>query len=213
MTDPATPLATGIALAVEDLACRRGGHRVFSGLSFSVAPGALTLVRGPNGAGKSSLLLTLAGLLRPETGTVRWSGLGPEAPPHAHLHLIGHRPAVKSALTAAENLGFWMRFYGAPGDPADALARVGLGPLADIEAAHLSAGQVRRLALARLIACPRPVWLLDEPTAALDAQGDALVGDMIASHLDGGGLVVAATHLDLATGDLAGEVITMGAAT
>lgn len=168
-------------------------------------------MRGPNGAGKSSLLLTLAGLLRPEAGTVRWPGLGPEAPALAHLHLIGHRPAVKSALTAAENLGFWMRFYATPGNPAEALSRVGLGPLADIEAAHLSAGQVRRLALARLIACPRPVWLLDEPTAALDAQGAALVADLIADHLGSGGLVVAATHLDLGAAGRPGEVITLGA--
>ncbi len=175
-------------LAAENLALSRGGRQLFAAVSLALAPGELVLLRGPNGAGKSSLLLTLAGLLRPETGRVVVAdGLLP--------HLVGHAAGVKARLTLAENLRFWRALNGPTGStPEAALETVGLGGLGAIEAGHLSAGQTRRLALARLVVSDRPLWLLDEPTAALDAAGDALLARLVARRLATGGAVVAATH-------------------
>ena len=185
---PGTPLLT-----VRDLAISRGGRVLFDGLGFSVAPGGLLLLRGPNGAGKSSLLLALAGVLRPAAGTLDWHA---EEPPK--LHLLGHQPGVKSRLTLLENLGFWRAVNGPTGiDPQAALDQVGLGHLSALDAGYLSAGQTRRLALARLLVTDRKLWLLDEPLAALDAQGDTLVARLIADRLASGGSVIAATHDDL----------------
>ncbi|MEO6012683.1 MAG: heme ABC exporter ATP-binding protein CcmA [Devosia sp.] len=180
---------------VSGLALSRGERRLFSGISFAVAPGELLLVRGPNGAGKSSLLLTLAGILRAEAGTILWPG-GDETP---KLHFVGHLSGVKGRLTLTENLRFWRAVNGADGlGVEEALEAVGLGGLGAIEAGHLSAGQTRRLALARLQVSRRSVWLLDEPTASLDAAGDGLVSRLIAEHLAQGGAAIAATHDDIA---------------
>lgn len=181
-------------LTVSGLSLGRGGRQLADGLDFTLARGGVLLVRGPNGAGKSSLLLTLAGVLRPLAGTVRWA-LG-DAPA---IHILGHHAALKPRLTLAETLRFWRAMNG-PGDMAieAALDIVGLGGLGAIAAGHLSAGQGRRLALARLLLSPRPVWLLDEPTAALDAQGAALVGRLIDAHAAGGGAAIIATHDDIA---------------
>ena len=209
----------------------RGSERtLFSGIAFTIEPGGVLLVRGPNGAGKSSLLLALAGILRPEAGQIEFS-TGDERPGEA-LHFLGHLNAVKPRLTLAENLRFWVDLYGgSQGTPSprrgrrwreapdegggphtrspppatsgqaenpphppfghlpprsgegdlstdngiaisEALEAVGLGGLDHHDAGHLSQGQTRRLALARLVAIPRPVWLLDEPTAALDTGGE-----------------------------------------
>src|SRR5690606_39050473 len=127
---------------------------------------------GPNGAGKTSLLLTLFGAIRPAAGTIVTRGADRDARPATGMHFIGHRPAVKSRLTVAENLDFWARLNGKSGEPVPlALERVGLGGLGAVDAGHLSAGQTRRLALARLLVSNRPIWLLDEPTAALDDEG------------------------------------------
>lgn len=197
-------------LEVADLGVTRGGQRVLADLSFSARPGTLTLVRGPNGAGKSTLLLALAGLLPDVTGTIAWSGTDPDREAHEHLHFLGHRPAVDMALTVAENLCFWVEYCGGSADLTGPLETVGLLPLAAIEASHLSAGQTKRLALARLIACPRPVWLLDEPTASLDADGDRLVGALVADHVARGGLVIAATHLDLVGAGTPAATLTLG---
>jgi heme exporter protein A len=181
-------------LSVEGLALSRGGTRLFADVSLVLDAGDLLLLRGPNGAGKSSLLLALAGLLRPDAGAIRWAG--GEAPA---LHLLAHLSAVKTRLTLAENLSFWVAVNGRAGlAPEPALARVGLGGLADIAAGHLSAGQTRRLALARLLVSDRPIWLLDEPLAALDSPGAALVEAQIAERLASGGAVIAATHDDIA---------------
>lgn len=185
---PGTPLLT-----VRDLAVSRGGRALFEGLGFSVAPRTLLLLRGPNGAGKSSLLLTLAGVLRPSAGTLDWHA---DEPPK--LHLLSHQPGVKSRLSLAENLSFWRSVNGPTGiEPQAALEQVGLGDLAALDAGYLSAGQTRRLALARLLVTSRGLWLLDEPLAALDADGDALVDRLIAAHLSAGGAIIAATHDDL----------------
>jgi heme exporter protein A len=175
---------------------------LFANLSFAVSPGGLLLLRGPNGAGKTSLLLSLAGLLRPDAGSI-------EMPAATEIHLLGAQNALRSKLTVNENLGFWRNLMGPTGvaEP-DALSRVGLGSLGDIEAGHLSTGQQRRLGLARLVVSRRTVWLLDEPTSALDAEGEALVAGLIDEHLDTGGLAVVATHHDL--GITPSRLITLG---
>jgi heme exporter protein A len=185
---PGAPLLT-----VDNLALSRGGIRLFAGVSFALAAGQLLLLRGPNGAGKSSLLLARSGVLRPEGGRIAWAG--DEPPP---LHLVGHLSGVKTRLTLGENLRFWQAVNGAGPAPRAALERVGLGGLDDIAAGHLSAGQARRLALARLLVSDRRIWLLDEPLAALDTAGEALVNALIAERLASGGAVIAATHDDIA---------------
>lgn len=185
-------------LTVEDLACVRGGRPVFAGVSFAVAAGEAVVVLGRNGAGKSSLLRVLAGLLPAATGRIVLDGGDAEASLAEQAHYVGHLDAQKASLTVTENLDFWTAFLG--GDRARvpvALESVGLGSLADLPAAHLSAGQRRRLSLARLLTARRPVWLLDEPTAALDAAGQDLLAGLMREQLASGGLIVAATHAPL----------------
>jgi heme exporter protein A len=175
---------------VSGLELSRGGRLLAQGLDFNLPRGGVLLVLGPNGAGKSSLLLALAGILRPGAGTIHWELRETRA-----IHLLAHQAALKPRLTLAETLRFWRTMNG-PGEMAveTALETVGLGGLGAIEAGHLSAGQGRRLALARLLLSPRPVWLLDEPTAALDADGAALVGRLIDAHAAAGGGAIVATH-------------------
>ncbi|WP_072344701.1 heme ABC exporter ATP-binding protein CcmA [Devosia enhydra] len=185
-------------LAAAGLAARRGERLLFSGLDFTLAPGQLLLITGPNGAGKTTLLRLVAGALTPEDGTLVWQGIDEDARPQALMHLLSHRTAIKPRLTLSEDLAFWQAVNGPGPDAFEALDRVGLGGLDWLEAGLLSAGQQRRLALARLIVSPRPVWLLDEPTAALDAEGDAMVAALLADHLGQGGLALCATHLPLA---------------
>ncbi len=186
-------------IAAHELTCARGGRLVFSGLSFALVPGEMLLVTGPNGAGKSSLLRLLAGLLKPVRGRLTVDGADPAMHPiGAELHLVGHRDAVKPALTVARNLLFWRDFLGGTGDVKLALAAFGLGALADAPAALLSAGQRRRLALARLLVASRPLWLLDEPGAALDAEGRAKIAALIAAHCSDGGIAVVAGHGEIA---------------
>ena len=181
-------------LTVDALALSRGGRLLFEGIGFTLAPGDLLALRGANGAGKSSLLLALAGILRPAAGRIDWHA--EEAP---KLHLLGHLPGIKARLTLAENLDFWRAVNGPTGMATGAaLATVGLGGLDDLDAGYLSAGQTRRLALARLLVTERRIWLLDEPHAALDAEGDGLVGRIVAAHRATGGAVIAATHDALA---------------
>jgi heme exporter protein A len=184
-------VATGLALD-------RGGRRLFEDVSFTVEAGESLVVTGPNGAGKSSLLRVVAGLLGPSEGVVRLEGGDDDLPLAAQLHYLGHLDAVKPSLSVAEALGFWAVYLGGRRDRVDdALDAVGLLALADLPSAYLSAGQRRRLALARLIAAPRPLWLLDEPTAALDAAAERRLGELIFDHVSEGGLVVAATHAEL----------------
>lgn len=193
--------ASSLALTAQGLACERGGRQVFRDLAFRVEGGEALVVTGPNGAGKSSLLRMIAGLIRPAAGTLTLHG-GPEDTPLALLcHYFGHQDALKPALTVAETVAFWRDFLGgdASGAPdvAAALAAVDLDHLADLPAGWLSAGQRRRLAFSRLIATRRPIWLLDEPTAALDSASEARLIGHVATHLARGGLAVIATHLPL----------------
>ena len=184
-------------IAVENLACRRAGRLVFEGLSFALDEGQALVVTGRNGAGKSSLLAILAGQLRPHAGAVRAEGIGERSLPEA-LHLVGHRDALKGALTAAENLAFARDLLGdAAAAPGEALEAVGLAHAARLPVAYLSAGQRRRVALARLIVARRPLWLLDEPTAALDTGAQETLVGLMRTHLSEGGLVIAATHAPL----------------
>jgi heme exporter protein A len=171
---------------------------VFAGVSFALAAGEALLLRGPNGAGKSSLLRLLAGLLEPAAGALSWAGRPIRDDPAAHrgrLHLIGHRNAIKSALTVHENLRFAIAISGGPVASVDrALESFDLRPLAEVPALYLSAGQRRRLALARLLAAARPLWLLDEPDAGLDAANRERLADAVARHRAEGGIAVIATH-------------------
>ncbi|MGC5778303.1 heme ABC exporter ATP-binding protein CcmA [Methylobacterium sp. NFXW15] len=188
-------------LDVDNLACRRSGRRIFSGLTFSLGEGGALAVTGRNGAGKSSLLAILAGRLRPDGGRIVVSDVGEASLPEC-LHVVGHRDGLKSALTAGENLTFARDLLGAPRlMPREALERLGLGHVHDLPVAYLSAGQRRRVALARLLVCARPLWLLDEPTAALDVASQDVLSALMAEHRAGGGLVIAATHQALGLHD------------
>jgi heme exporter protein A len=186
---------------------------VFSGLDFAACSGEALAVTGPNGSGKTSLLRLVAGLLTIADGAIDLEGGERELTLPEQAHYLGHRDALKPALSVAENLAFWRDFLG--GETFDAktcdaktcdaktcdvrtsLAAVGLDHAAHLPAAYLSAGQRRRLAIARLLAVRRPIWLLDEPTSALDAAGQTMFARHMAEHLLRGGLIVAATHTPL----------------
>jgi heme exporter protein A len=186
-------------LAAFDLACIRGGRVVFKNLRFAVHAGELVAITGPNGAGKSSLLRLIAGLLRPARGQLTLDGGGAELSIGEQAHYLGHQDALKPSLSVGENLAFWNDVLGGAREVATALAGVGLAALAHLPALYLSAGQRRRLSLARLLATPRPIWLLDEPGSALDAAGQAMLTRMMRTQLAGGGIILAAIHgrLDL----------------
>jgi len=178
--------------------CVRGGREVFANLDFEAGSGEVLAVTGANGSGKTSLLRLIAGLLIPAAGAISLDGGEAELTLPEDAHYLGHRDTLKPALSVLENLAFWRDFLG--GDVFDAgesLASVGLGHAAHLPAAYLSAGQRRRLSLARLLTVRRPIWLLDEPTAALDAAGQQLFAGLMREHLARGGLIVAATHASL----------------
>lgn len=185
----------GAGLEVTNLSVERGGRRVLSDLSFAVAPGEALLVRGPNGSGKTTLLRTIAGFLSPASGHIRFAG---EEELTERVHYVGHLNGGRASLTVEENLRFWSRYLGGSDDRVlGALDRLGLASLASIPAGYLSAGQKRRLALARLLLVFRPLWLLDEPSTSLDARSTAVLAGAIDEHVSSGGIVIAATHLDL----------------
>ena len=210
-------LNASLGIMARGLSCVRGGRRVFEGVDFAVAPGAALLLHGPNGSGKTSLLRMIAGFLDPPEGRLTWNGrpLGDvedeadNAP--ARIAYVGHLDAVKQALSVAENLAFWAGLYGGVGGAVNqALDRLGIGHLAELPARFLSAGQRRRLGLARLMVTPAALWLLDEPTVTLDEASVAAVEALIAEHRDGGGMVMIATHAEMAIPGAA--VLTLGAA-
>jgi heme exporter protein A len=186
----------------QSLTCVRGGRTVFSNLGFALEAGAALLLHGPNGSGKSSLLRLMAMLLQPAAGRLLWQGEEVKADPEAHggrLHYVGHHDAVKPVLTVRETLAFWARLHGGGAEERvkEALETFDLVRLADAPGRFLSAGQKRRTNLARLIAAPAPLWLLDEPTTALDKTSIKRLEAAIAKHRAAGGLAVVSTHADI----------------
>jgi heme exporter protein A len=194
-------------LSGRDLACIRGSRRVFRRVCFSIAAGHALLLTGPNGAGKSSLLRMIGGLIRPAAGSIALEGGDPELSVGEQCHYVGHVDPLKPALTVTENLAFWARFLNGARDADEAallergLEAVGLADLAGLPAGYLSAGQRRRLSLARVLAVPRPIWLLDEPSTALDAASQERLQRVMHAHLSGGGVIIAATHGPLGLAD------------
>ncbi len=185
-------------LSGRGVTCIRGGRELFSGLDFAVQTGEALAVVGPNGAGKTSLLRQVAGLLAIEAGRIELEGGDAELTVIEQAHYLGHRDAMKPALTVTENLTFWADFLGGEAtSPADCIEAVGLSHAAALPAGFLSAGQRRRLSIARLLAVKRPIWLLDEPTSALDASSQRIFAGLMTAHLAGGGMIVAATHAPL----------------
>ena len=178
--------------------CVRSGREVFSELDFTAASGEALAVTGPNGSGKTSLLRIVAGLLTLAAGSIGLEDGGQELTVAEQAHYLGHRDAMKPALSVLENLTFWRDFLGGEAsNAAESLVAVGLGHAAHSPAAYLSAGQRRRLSIARLVVVRRPIWLLDEPTSALDAAGQNMFATLMRDHLARGGLIIAATHTPL----------------
>jgi heme exporter protein A len=186
-------MITGLELRA--LGVRRGGRKLFEGLSLSLAAGEACALTGANGAGKTSLLRAVAGLVPLEDGEVIFTGAEASEARGGALHLVGHQDGLKPARTVREELRFWSVWSSGSAAALDeAAAALELTPLLEIEVRRLSAGQRRRLALAKLVAAPRPLWLLDEPLSPLDAAWRARFGQMMQAHLDGGGLILAAVH-------------------
>lgn len=201
-------MAFSARITVEGLSGGRGGMTLLRDVSFALGPGEALRVTGPNGTGKSTLLRMLAGLVRPDAGTIRYMLGEQSAAAGDCLHYLGHLNAMKPQLTVAENLAFWAGFSGGGAWEA-ALDAVGLARLSGLPFAFLSAGQKRRVAIARLLASARAIWLIDEPTAGLDAAATAMFEGLLDAHRGAGGIVIGATHVplgrddwrDLATGD------------
>jgi len=191
-------------LIAEDLAARRGEDLIFVNVSFQLAPGEALVLTGRNGSGKSTLLRVVAGLLRPERGRVEavFRDGRERRPAREVSQYLGHRNAMKQELTVSENLAFWQAYLGdfedgrgrSIGEAAD---MVGLGEITHLPFGYLSAGQQRRFAMAKLLVAHRPVWILDEPTAALDASADQMFAGLVHEHLAKGGIALAATHQPL----------------
>ncbi|PZX17591.1 heme exporter protein A [Palleronia aestuarii] len=175
-------------LVLDGVAVARGGVPVLEGVTVRADPGTALILRGPNGAGKTTLLRTIAGLQAPIAGEI--------APGPDQVAYGAHADGMKGGLTVAENLAFWAGIHGT-GGIGEALDAFGLARLSERAAQHLSAGQARRLGLARLLLTGRPVWLLDEPTVSLDAEGVGLFGQVVRAHLGRGGIAAIATHVDL----------------
>jgi heme exporter protein A len=191
-------------LGAENLAARRGEDLIFVNISFNLAGGDALILTGRNGSGKSTLLRVVAGLLRPEKGHVIFTDSRgkTERPACEASHYLGHRNAMKNELMVVENLSFWRDFLGDADGGAgvsieDAAEAVGLAGITHLPFGYLSAGQQRRLAFAKLLVAYRPIWILDEPTAALDSAADQLFAKLIGDHQKSGGIVLAATHQPL----------------
>ncbi|HEY7977035.1 MAG TPA: heme ABC exporter ATP-binding protein CcmA [Rhizomicrobium sp.] len=186
------------SILAENLSCIRGGRLVFRDLGFRVEAGQALSLEGPNGAGKSSLLRMMAGFLSPASGAILLTSDGAEISDGEErgnfIGWLGHHDAAKPQLTPRETLRFFAELYGASADLDLALEEVGLSRARDLPCQYLSAGQKKRLSLARLKLCNRPLWLLDEPLAALDSAGKSLAAQFIQSHCASGGIAIVATH-------------------
>jgi heme exporter protein A len=193
-----------VQLIAENLTLSRASRVIVADLSFRLQAGDALVLTGRNGSGKTTLLRALAGFLSPTSGAIRVDGGAEEREPGECAHFVGHLDGLKAHLTVGENLTFWSKYLGdasSEGRIVAALERFALVPLTDIPAGYLSAGQRRRLALARIVAAPRPIWLLDEPTVSLDTASIALLQEAIEAHLAGGGLAVIATHVAMGLAD------------
>lgn len=185
-------------LIAENLAAERSGEIIVSDITFELSQGDGLIITGPNGSGKSTLLRVVAGLLPPAAGAIRLEGADKAADVADASHYLGHKNAMKSALSVRENLTFWQEFAGEAHLNADeALEMVGLEATADLPFGYLSTGQRRRISICKLLISYRPVWLLDEPTAGLDADSELGFADLMRAHMEDGGIVIAATHLPL----------------
>lgn len=181
-------METGPLLTLDDVTIERGGLPLASGLSFSLGAGQALVLRGANGSGKTTLLRTIAGLQKPVGGSI---AVAPDTVAYG-----AHADGLKATLTVAENLAFWAAIHG-NSELQRALAAFDLTELVNRPAGALSAGQKRRLGLARLLVTGRPVWALDEPTVSLDAKSVALFAESVKDHLATGGAAIIATHIDL----------------
>lgn len=200
-------------LTAENLSARRGEDLIFKDISFVLEQGECLILTGRNGSGKSTMLRAVAGLLRPESGRVTWTSEGAETGMRAAeaCHYLGHRNAMKAELSVSENLSFWKEFLGdfnaGPNSDGrsvsvgEAAESVGLGGITHLPFGYLSAGQQRRMAFAKLLVAWRPVWILDEPTAALDVSAEVVFTGLIKQHLAEGGIMLAATHQPLGLGN------------
>ncbi|MBL4725261.1 MAG: heme ABC exporter ATP-binding protein CcmA [Rhizobiaceae bacterium] len=183
-------------LSAENLSAIRGEQTIFSNVSFQLEAGDLLLVTGTNGSGKSTLLRVIAGLLPNFSGKIEFSG--DDKPLQEQCHYLGHQNSLKPSMSVGENLEFWQKYCSSPDITIDgALEKVNLAGIQDIPAGYLSAGQKRRIAIARLLVTKRPIWLVDEPTAALDANSEKMFAKILQAHLDTGGIAIAATHQPL----------------
>lgn len=200
------PTPSLLGLSVDRLALARGERHVVAGVSFEVRGGEALVLVGRNGVGKTTLLRAIAGFVTPRAGAIRLAAGDPEASIGERCHFLGHAEAVKGKLTVLENVAFWACFLAPASQPHEreriyaAIDRVGLGDLAHLPAAYLSAGQKRRIGLARLLVAVRPLWLLDEPLVSLDAEGARTLTALIDEHLARQGLAVISTHLPMAIG-------------
>jgi heme exporter protein A len=196
-------VTTALHLIADQLVILRGSRVIIDTLSFTVGGGEALVLAGANGAGKTTLLRALAGFLTVERGVIRLDPNQDDAALHERMHVIGHTNGIKSSLTVRENIMFWASYL-SEDDGSDASRRAdralehfGLTTLEDFPAQYLSAGQKRRLGLARLLAAHRPVWLLDEPTVSLDTASVAQLAIAVNEHTRAGGMVIAATHVPL----------------
>lgn len=188
-------------LTAKDLAGERGGEEIFADVDFDLASGQALIISGPNGVGKSTLLRVVAGFLPVTFGTLAYEGDDEFPDLISALHYLGHQNAMKPALTVEENLGFWQDYSGKPHlDLTEALEMVGLEDVAHLPFGYLSTGQRRRIAIAKLLVSYRPLWLLDEPTAGLDKASEQQFAALMHTHLEVGGMILAATHLPLGLG-------------
>ncbi len=182
-------------LSIDNLALTRGDRLLFEGFSAQVHAGEAVALTGANGAGKTSILRCVAGFIRPQEGTISFDGLDADEARNRGLHFLGHQDGLKGGRTARDELNFQARWTGGTSASiAAAIETLGIGPLLDLEVRKLSAGQRRRLALARLVAAPRSLWLLDEPMAPLDTARREMFGRLMAGHIAKGGLILAAVH-------------------
>ncbi len=183
-----------LTLSIEKLTAIRGGRMLFRDLSFRVEARQALCIEGANGVGKTSLLRILAGFLAPATGTVRFGDLEEAEERGKFVGWLGHQDATKAQMTVRETLSFFAQLCRGEGDIDEAVEAVGLSRLVDLPGQYLSAGQKKRVALARLKLCGRPLWLMDEPLASLDVEGKKIAADLIATHCAGGGIAIVATH-------------------